>query len=621
MARQRKKTTGSLPILLLVLFLLVALGWFAVPSLFAIVGEERQSPVRRQETSALQSEAQALRGNIYDRSYRRLAVSFPLVSVYAKPVEMHAGQEKLDVLASLLKCDPEELRRNLKPERSIVWLSRSVGPRTAAELLRLNIPGLYLVNGQQRYYPQAETAAHVLGFYRDGHGLAGLEFGYDTMLQGRFPVTTGSRPAKTREDRSQSGLVLCLDLEVQRQLESGISKILARMSAREVFGAIMEASNGDVLALANLPNYDPNRFWDYNESDLQNRVTDEPIELGSLGDLFRIASAVDHDSVGLSTAESRTEVNSKEGWPAMHRGDVASPDLAAFTSFFVSAGNKRIDSRFWAPTGSPVDLPSVSSAEKAAGNDRMPDGQVTAMQLLPAFSALVNGGRLQRPKFVRALIENGELHATSSKDGAAVIGRQVSEKLRSLLVDEKNGFSLLASQQEIVEPDPTQASCEGPDVKSAAEKVKANVVLLALYAGKSGDRIMALVLRQAELDEEGHQFLARTVERIMKKASPVQVDENAAPKPGQLQADMQQVFEKWQRLQETTQKDEGGKVGPRKKLMPALAGLSLRKALHLLEEFDLRITVKGSGVIVRQDPPAGSPLKRDRVFLLLRSKS
>ncbi len=125
------------------------------------------------------------RGSIFDSRGDPLAISLAAESLYADPVLIKNPSEVAGQLEKLLKSSKKELLRLLSSKKRFVWLQRTLDPKVAKQIRGLKVYGLQFVTERKRYYPQASTAAHVLGFTGlDPRGLQGVELEYDRQLQG-----------------------------------------------------------------------------------------------------------------------------------------------------------------------------------------------------------------------------------------------------------------------------------------------------------------------------------------------------------------------------------------------------------------------------------------------------
>jgi cell division protein FtsI (penicillin-binding protein 3) len=249
-------------------------------------------------------EAPATRGRILDRNGEALAVSTPVKSVWAIPadVELTAAQRKS--LAALLALEPRELDKRLSDaSRDFVYLKRQLPPETAQRVEALGIKGIYQHREYRRYYPGGEVTAHVVGFTGiDDAGQEGVELAHQATLGGK----PGSRRViKDRLGRvvedveairaAQDGrdLVLSLDSKIQSLAYAALQAAVKEQRAKAGALVVLDVRSGEVLALANVPSYNPNNRTRLAGAQLRNRVITDLFEPGSTLKPFTIALALE----------------------------------------------------------------------------------------------------------------------------------------------------------------------------------------------------------------------------------------------------------------------------------------------------------------------------------------
>jgi cell division protein FtsI (penicillin-binding protein 3) len=214
------------------------------------------------------------RGKITDRHGELLAISSPVESVWASPpdVEINAAQTKQ--IATLLSMKTDDVKRKLvNSEREFVYLKRRISPELAAKVMKLGVPGLDLQREYKRYYPAGDVTAHMVGFTGPddkGTGDRGLE-GYELAMNGPLSGVDGSR--RVIKDRSghiiedlqavkvpQDGrdISLALDLRIQYIAYRELTKAVEANKAAAGTAIVLDAKTGEVLAMANVPTYNPN---------------------------------------------------------------------------------------------------------------------------------------------------------------------------------------------------------------------------------------------------------------------------------------------------------------------------------------------------------------------------
>jgi cell division protein FtsI (penicillin-binding protein 3) len=256
-------------------------------------------------------EMPATRGRILDRHGDALAVSTPVKSVWAIPEDAKLSPAQTRQLSKLLDTDARELTRKLASSRDFVFLKRQIAPDVAARVTELKLPGVHFQNEYRRYYPAAEVTAHMLGF--TGAEDVGQE-GIELALNGQLTGKPGSR--RVIKDRRgqivedvesihvpQEGkdVALALDAKLQYLAYSELKRSITEHKAKAGGIVMLDAKTGEVLALANLPTYNPNNRSRLSGAQLRNRAFTDTFEPGSTFKPFTVALALDKGNVRFDT--------------------------------------------------------------------------------------------------------------------------------------------------------------------------------------------------------------------------------------------------------------------------------------------------------------------------------
>ncbi|MDZ4789592.1 MAG: penicillin-binding protein 2 [Hyphomicrobiales bacterium] len=226
------------------------------------------------------------RSDIVDRNGQMLATDIRVYWLQANPSIVGNPDETAEQLAAVLPgLNLNDTRAKLKSGKRFAWIKRGLTPREAAAVHNLGVPGLTLIEAPQRVYPAGETLSHVLGHTDvDNIGLAGLEKYIDG--QGlKSGHAEGARPTV----RST------IDLRVQHVVRSELATALTQYRAKAAGAILMNANNGDVIAMSSLPDFDPNRRDNALEANRQNRLIADTYELGSVFKAFTVAMLLDAD--------------------------------------------------------------------------------------------------------------------------------------------------------------------------------------------------------------------------------------------------------------------------------------------------------------------------------------
>ena len=300
----------------LVLFVLfagfVALGVRAVwLQMFAGAFLQERGAARYARTLELP----ATRGRILDRNGHVLAMSLPVKAIWAIPEEVRlAPPHKLDALARLLGMPRAGLDAKLASPRSFVYLKRQVEGELLDAVLALGIEGVGTRKEYKRYYPQGALTAHLVGFSNvEDVGQEGMELAHHASLSGKAGSrrVIRDRLGRVVEDagltipaRDGRDLALSIDRDIQHIAASHLKAALERHQAHAAAIVVLDVRSGEVLALANLPHYDPNDRAVLSGAQLRNRVLTDTYEPGSVMKPFTIALALES---GLATPDTLVE--------------------------------------------------------------------------------------------------------------------------------------------------------------------------------------------------------------------------------------------------------------------------------------------------------------------------
>ncbi len=248
-------------------------------------------------------ELPATRGKITDRNGQVLASSVPVKAVWAIPDDvLQAPKDKLAELARLLGMSDDELRSKLDSDRSFVYLKRQIEQETVDKIAKLGIDGIDTRKEYKRYYPEADVTAHVVGFTSvEDSGQDGMELAQQKNLAGM----TGSRRViedrmgriiedeALREPHDGKDLVLSIDSKIQYIAFTQLKEAVEKFKAKAGGIVVLDVKTGEVLALANLPSYDPNNRAILTGAQLRNRVMTDTFEPGSTLKPFTVALALE----------------------------------------------------------------------------------------------------------------------------------------------------------------------------------------------------------------------------------------------------------------------------------------------------------------------------------------
>jgi cell division protein FtsI (penicillin-binding protein 3) len=376
----------------------------------------------------------ASRGTIFDRMGVQLAIGEQATTVYADPQQVRDPQLVASAAAKTLGLNAQQLYTQLADHaRSFVYVERKADPGRTAPLEKRHLAGLYFSPEERRWYPQGGVAAHVLGYAGiDNRGLAGLELQLDKTLAGtpgtqtnitdpfgRVIDTVGERPARDGRD-----VFLTIDHTIQANAESVLRQTVSKWNATSATAIVLDARNGDVLAMADAPGFDANRFGQTSPSVSRNRAVTDVYEPGSTFKLITVAGSLSDRLVtpqtsfvlpySINVADRTIHDAEPRGTETMSVAQILarSSNVGAIT-LAEKLGKERLSTwiqRFGFGQETGVGFPGESAGfvlppDKWFGSTigNVPIGQgvaVTPIQLAAAYATVANGGVWVQPHLV-----------------------------------------------------------------------------------------------------------------------------------------------------------------------------------------------------------------------------
>ncbi|MBV9220645.1 MAG: penicillin-binding protein 2 [Methylobacteriaceae bacterium] len=243
--------------------------------------------------------AAAARPDIIDRNGEILATDIRVMSIFAEPKRIIDKDEAVELLTAVLPdVNARELRDRLSSRKGFAWVKRGVTPKEQEEVFRLGLPGVGFLPEDKRVYPNGPIAAHVLGLTNvDNAGIAGIEKYIDDQGLGALHGAGFNLSAADMKP-----VRLSLDLKVTYALRDELLQGIAKYKANAAAGAILDVNTGEVIALASLPDYDPNTAAaEALDKDHINRLTVGVYEMGSTFKAISLAMALDSNKVTLNS--------------------------------------------------------------------------------------------------------------------------------------------------------------------------------------------------------------------------------------------------------------------------------------------------------------------------------
>jgi cell division protein FtsI (penicillin-binding protein 3) len=586
----------------------------------------------------------AYRGPIVDRNGVVLATS-----TSASKVSRGGGYSykpsHASTLAPLLGMDAAVLDAKLAGGgEKFTWLSRAVDQDVATAIRNLRIPGVEIHQSQERSYPQGSTAAHIIGFVgADAEGLEGVEKLFDREIRGsstRVHVcrdVTGRAFLSNSEDTglNRGGTAyLTLDATLQSIAEVELAKQVEKTHATAGAVVMMDPKTGEILALANVPTFDPNDLGSSPQAARRNRIVTDLFEPGSTMKPFVVAAALE---AGLIKPEDKFFCENGRlkvpGWPKPIRdhhphGVLDIADIIRVSSNICSAkigwmlGPERLYdylNQFGFDRLSHIEMPGERRGMvlppakwKQLNTTTISFGQgisVTALQLASAYATLANDGVRMQPRIIRRITDQfgGIARDFPLQEERRVVSSEVARTMRRMMaaVVSKKGTAAAAIVDGVPAAGKTGTAQKAENGRYSESR------WLASFAGflpVEDPRVVIVVM----VDEpKGVHYGGLIAGPVFKSIAEASLDylgiERELPEPAN---DLDKLFEDdgAPLLQEALGHPDLPAVATPSGAMPDLRGLPLRAAMRALASCDCDVKIDGHGFVVSHEPPAGTTL-------------
>ena len=594
----------------------------------------------------------AKRGYILDSKGKKLAISVSRDTVWCRPADIEKPEENAKIIAEILGLDKDEVYNKITSKQSIVKIKQWIEKEESRLLREASIKGIELAEDNKRYYPFGSFAAHIIGHNNvDQVGQYGIERAYNkylTGIPGKWVKTAdgAGRQLPYDEERlyeAKDGLnvVLTMDETIQHFAEKAALEVLVKNKAKNVSIIVMEPQTGDLLAMANKPDYDPNyptvpndealaKSWEgLTQEELINKWYDMWRNY-SINDVYEPGSTFKIITAAVGLEENVVTPNSKiycggyvrqikSGKPIKcwryynPHGDqtfvegVQNSCNVVFVEVGLRLGAEKMYEYikafgFGEPTGLPFSgealgiIPSSSQAIKDVNLATISFGQgiaVTPIQLITAVSAIANGGNLMVPRVVKELVDS---------EGNVV--HQYEPEIRRKVISEETSKTMMKILESVV-TEGTGKSAYVPGYRVAGKTGTAQKVIDGRYA--DGKYIAS--------------FLAVAPANDPKIAVLVIVDEPsngayyggqiAAPVAGQVVKDIlsyMDVEPQFTEAEKSTTENENVTV-------PDVRNKSITDASKIILALGLKYTtdayyIEGGAVVLDQFPQPGSVVKK-----------
>lgn len=422
-----------------------------------------------------------LRGTIFDRSERALAMSVKVKSLYADPTEIEDLNETAGKLAKALKGSKKEILSLLKDgkekNRRFVWIERKIDEDRVSEineeleekeLRKFDLPriaGLHWKEEQKRNYPYKSLAAHVIGFSNsDDIGQSGIEQSSEDVLKGEIVKTWKERDRLGRvydeseaEREEPKNIILTISNSIQYKTEQALEAGVKAANAKSGMAVVLDPKTGEVLAMANYPTFDPNKFNEKSPETWKNRAVQEVFSPGSVFKAIGYGAALEEKLISPAG-----EIDGRKGFIQVGGRRFNDPHATAVMSYSkalaVSSNYAAIKTalglgkdrfynyarKFGFGQATGIDLPA-----EASGTLRSPETwngdslasmsigyevSVTALQSAAAYAAIANDGVKVQPHVIKEIRDSeGNILSQANPASEQVLSVDTAKQLREML--------------------------------------------------------------------------------------------------------------------------------------------------------------------------------------------
>jgi cell division protein FtsI (penicillin-binding protein 3) len=629
------------------------------------IGRHADLMARAERQQLRTVETTAKRGDILDRAGRVLAYSVDADSIYAVPTEISDPDAAARALCGVLEdCGSRErtaLADRIRRGRAFVYVRRQVSPDEAGRVAALDLEGIGFMKENRRFYPNKELAAQVLGYVGiDNTGLSGIEASYDAFIKGRpgtvLIQTDARRHAFSRIERpptTGATIELTIDQYLQhlavRELRAGVEANRAAGGA----AVVMDPRNGEILALASWPSFNPNAYRDSPPDAQRNRAVQDLYEPGSTFKVVTASAAFEEkvirpdDQIDVSAGNIRfgaRVIDDEHNYGVLSFSDVLvrSSNVGAI-KVGLMLGPERLGfymRRFGFGRRTSPDFPG-ESAGIMWDPDRLTDSAlasvsmgyqvgVTPLQMAAAVSSIANGGEMFEPRIVRAVIADGIRTPVPHKVVRRTVSAGTAATLTGIMEEvvsrgtgtqaQVPGFTTAGktgTAQKVVDGRYSHSEYNASFVGFIPSRDPAFVIVVVVDSPHGpnayyGGTVAAPIFQRIADAALRHKGIPPSVN----PAPPVLVARRDEPREQATSGSLD--FARGRLL-------DVARGGPAERpaivtlagaadgtgaLFPDLRGLGARDALRILARLGLTARVVGAGVVVEQEPEAGSPIRR-----------
>ena len=582
------------------------------------------------------------RGTIKDREGHELAISIEVGSIYAHPKLVKQKKYTAGKLSQILQLNRDKITRSLESKRTFVWVKRKRSPEKIKQVQALKLEGVGSTTETRRYYPGKEIAAHIIGFSgQDNQGLEGLEKKYDKILKGPQSTLIQMQDALRRpffismqapDGKNMENIVLTIDKSIQYKAQQALKWAVEKSRARSGHCIIMNPETGEILAMAVVPQFNPNIFQKYRPFQWRNRTITDCYEPGSTIKAFLLAAALDQGTVSPGT---RFFCENGEYQFAKHiihdtkkHGSMSVSDIIVLSSNIgaVKIGQKLgykkfhgylANFGFGSKTG--IDLIGerrgfIRPVKKSRNIDRATIffGQgmtASSIQLVTAMGAIANGGKLMRPFVVKKVTDQyGQvIKETRPQVVRRIISAGIAKKVTKILegVVSRKGTAPLAAIAGYAAAGKTGTSQKVDPRTKKYSKDK----YVAIFVGFVPVDKPGLVILVAIDEPKGNIYGGLVAGPVFKEVGAWALNHlRINPQVRHAEAGKKSGENHVKYIEPSEFDSQQDAVKNVSGLLPDFRGKNMRDVLTNARAMGLKVVLEGSGFAVKQEPRPGSSL-------------
>jgi cell division protein FtsI (penicillin-binding protein 3) len=648
-------------VLLIVLFALISFAILVIKlvDIQIVKSEELRYYAERQQTSV--DKIKAERGLIYDRNNSLLVYNRDDISFYAD-MRMTSESDKIkiaDKFASVFGKSKPYYLNLMKAKGRNVCLEKKVSGEKAILLKNFRMSSVFSVDDPTRVYYYKKLASHVLGYVNNNYcGVNGVAKTFDDILSGEDGTMIVERDAigdmitveeeQTKQAVPGMNIFLTIDKAYQSILEEELSAGVKEYDASSGVGIIMNPNSGEILALANVQDYDPNNYWEYSDDQRRNRAITDTYEPGSTFKSFTLASLLDQNLC--REDETIFVENGRYKFKSAYISDTHEHTYLTVRGIIEQSSNigisklvQRIDDEsFYKYTRGFGfgNYTSVSLPGEVNGTLKKPDEwgsltktfmsfgyeiAVTPLQLITAYCAIVNGGILYEPMILlREVSRDGKTVINNTpREVRRVLSESTSLRMRKLLVGVvENGTGKNAHIDGVSLGGKTGTSQKLVD--GSYSKGDYNSSFIGFFPADNPQVVCLVLLNSPKVGRYGGLAAAPVFRNVAQKIIERDPDILKPAEKNRFNKDIKVAVTN-NPVNENVVYTNAAYRSPdpdlisvylEKQIMPDLSNYHIKDAISILSKFGIRYRMNGTGMVISQSLAAGTRIKKGQLCIL-----